>query len=160
MLRVVVDTREQHPYTFPPDEVDLVRRKLSSGDYSIEGLEARVAIERKNFEDYIQSLVKKRARFMEEVKRLSGYQFKCIIVEGSLDDVASKLYTSDAHPNSILGSTTSLCIDFNIPVHFCGSRQSAAWFALDWLQKCNRSIERKRNDPRKCGEFSARDLPE
>jgi ERCC4-type nuclease len=46
-ITVVVDTREQEPYTFDPRSVTVIRRALPAGDYSIEGHEDSVAVERK-----------------------------------------------------------------------------------------------------------------
>ena len=43
MWRIIVDTREQSGYSF---SVPTVRRKLEAGDYSVKGLEERVAVER------------------------------------------------------------------------------------------------------------------
>ena len=51
-LIVAIDTREQKPYRFPRSEV----KTLASGDYSVVGLEDRIAIERKTKEDAYSSL--------------------------------------------------------------------------------------------------------
>ena len=49
-VTVVVDTREQEPYTFESGCTEVVRRALPAGDYSIEGHEDSVAVERKTLE--------------------------------------------------------------------------------------------------------------
>ena len=43
-VTVVVDTREQEPYTFESGCTEVVRRALPAGDYSVEGLEGSVAV--------------------------------------------------------------------------------------------------------------------
>ena len=50
-ITVVVDTREQEPYSFDSDKVSAVRKALPAGDYSLVGLEERVAVERKSLTD-------------------------------------------------------------------------------------------------------------
>jgi hypothetical protein len=42
--RKIADTREQEPYSFDSDKVSAVRKALPAGDYSLVGLEERVAI--------------------------------------------------------------------------------------------------------------------
>jgi hypothetical protein len=44
---ILIDTREQRPFRFTRYEVQTVRQFLPSGDYSVGGLEDRIAIERK-----------------------------------------------------------------------------------------------------------------
>ena len=58
---VAVDTREQKPYRFQRSEV----KTLQSGDYSIVGLEDRIAIERKTKTDAYAPLGQGRARAAE-----------------------------------------------------------------------------------------------
>ena len=41
-ITVVVDTREQEPYSFDSDKVSAVRKALPAGDYSLVGLEELV----------------------------------------------------------------------------------------------------------------------
>ncbi|MGI5842927.1 MAG: hypothetical protein ACOX9B_01895 [Candidatus Xenobium sp.] len=44
-VTVVVDTREQEPYTFESGCTEVVRRALPAGDYSVEGHEDSVAVD-------------------------------------------------------------------------------------------------------------------
>jgi ERCC4-type nuclease len=43
---VIADSREQEPYSFEATRITTVRRALPAGDYSLDGLEDRVAVER------------------------------------------------------------------------------------------------------------------
>jgi len=47
-LTLVVDTREQRPWTFESYPVEVVQVGLKSGNYSIRGHEHWIAIERKS----------------------------------------------------------------------------------------------------------------
>ena len=45
---VIVDSREQIPFEFTSSKIgNIINRKLNTGDYSIEGLEETLCIERK-----------------------------------------------------------------------------------------------------------------
>jgi len=51
---LIIDSMEQKPYSFKAFRkwfVAIERRKLPAGDYSIAGLEDRVAVERKSLQD-------------------------------------------------------------------------------------------------------------
>lgn len=93
-FNVVIDSREQLPFAFAglrtdaregnkPLLVQTVRRGLSSGDYSIEGFEERVAVERKSAADLFSTLSTGRDRFTRELARLSRYDCAAVVVESS-----------------------------------------------------------------------------
>ena len=107
---IVIDTREQRPYTFeavpadaaeiPLDEfavrgeaaphylrVATVTEKLDAGDYSAQGFESRVAIERKSKADFFGTLGQGRTRFEAELTRLAGYTFAAILVEAEWSEI-------------------------------------------------------------------------
>ena len=75
MYRILIDTREQNDYSF---SVPVVRRKLEAGDYSVEGLETRVAVERKSLSDFVSTVIHARKRFHAELRKLADYEFACV----------------------------------------------------------------------------------
>jgi ERCC4-type nuclease len=83
-LKIVIDTREQKGWTFNPKQVDVVRRALWAGDYSVVGLEREIAIERKSLGDFVQTVIHDWLRFRKELIRLSGYQLAVIAVEATV----------------------------------------------------------------------------
>lgn len=137
---VIVDTREQQPYSFDPAHVTCVRRALPAGDYSLEGYEASIAIERKSLEDFVSSAVTGRERFGRELHALAEYDFACIVVEGSLEDVLEHRYRSGIHPNSVFGAAVSIIVDVGVPVYFCGDRQLACRFVEESLCRYHRKV--------------------
>jgi DNA excision repair protein ERCC-4 len=95
---VVVDTREQHPYTFARIPADAYQgegllsirtevRTLKSGDYSLAGYEHRVAVERKSKADLFGTVGQGRERFERELARLNGMQFAAVVVEAEWSDI-------------------------------------------------------------------------
>ena len=94
-FRVLVDTSEQLPYSFAalradadqgggPLIIKTTRCKLQSGDYSIEGYERMVAVERKTASDLAGTLTGGRKRFVAEMERLREYDGAWIVVEAEL----------------------------------------------------------------------------
>jgi ERCC4-type nuclease len=106
---------------------------LPAGDYSIDGLEACVAVERKTLDDFVSTVIHSRARFREELRKLAGYRAACVVVEAGLIDVLQKRYRGDAHPNAVLGNALSLILDYRVPVFFCTTRQASCQFVQAYL---------------------------
>lgn len=129
---IVIDTREQHPYSFT---VPAVRRKLDAGDYSIEGFETVAAIERKELNDYVQTVICQRERFAKELKKLAAYRLKAIVVEASMADVIAGRYEGHVPPKSVVGATAGIILGYGIPIYFCSNRQIALHFTETLLMK-------------------------
>lgn len=132
---VVVDTREQEPYSFPPERFLTKRHALPAGDYSLAGLEHMVAIERKTAEDFVHTVIRDRDRFRRELVRLAEYDRACVVVEAGLDDILSGVYRCGAHPASVVGAALSIIVDYGVPVYFCSNRQCACRFSQEYLMR-------------------------
>jgi ERCC4-type nuclease len=130
---IVIDTREQEPYSFDSRLVAAVRRALPAGDYSVAGLEGVVAVERKSLDDFVSTAIHNRERFRNELRKLAGYRAACVVVEAGLLDVLLHRYRGDAHPNAVLGNALSIILDFRVAVFFCSNRQAACQFVQAYL---------------------------
>jgi len=139
-MAVVVDTREQEPYVFTSAHVAVVRRALAAGDYSLDGHETTIAVERKSLDDYVGSVILDRERFLRELEVLATYKRACVVVEATLEDVIAHRYRSGAHPNSVLGATLAIIVDHGVPVYFCGDRQLACRFVEGILHRYHRKV--------------------
>ncbi|HOP40532.1 MAG TPA: ERCC4 domain-containing protein [Geobacteraceae bacterium] len=122
---IIIDTREQRPYGF---SVPTIRRKLDAGDYSIEGYESVAAVERKELNDYVQTVIYQKERFRKELKKLAGYRLKAIVVEASMSDILSKQYEGHISPVSVIGATVAIHLSYGVPIHFCSNRQIAVHY--------------------------------
>jgi DNA excision repair protein ERCC-4 len=87
---IVIDSREQAPYRFTASlrgprgrlyAVQTTVSGLASGDYSLVGMESRVAVERKSLADAYSTLGQGRARFIRELQRLNTLEFAAIVIE-------------------------------------------------------------------------------
>jgi len=139
-VTIIVDSREQEPYAFKGDGIQVIRRALPAGDYSIAGHEESVAVERKTLEDFVSTVIRSRKRFFKELRTLSAYDAACVVVEADLRDILGGSYRSGAHPNSILGILLSIVVDFGIPVFFCSDRQAACRFVEGFLLRYHRKV--------------------
>lgn len=85
---IICDSREQLPYDF--NKVDwcsgTVTRKLDTGDYSLEGFEARFAIERKRSTSEIATNIFE-SRFKNCLERLNKLESPFIICEFNFSDI-------------------------------------------------------------------------
>lgn len=126
--RIVVDTREQNPWAFPLERS--MRAKLDQGDYSLEGLEYWVSIERKSLSDLVSSLTRGRDRFFRECERLRDCcAHALIVVEGTIQQIAGGDYLSGANPGAILNSLASWSMRHGIHVVFGGDRDHSMAYA-------------------------------
>lgn len=125
-MHVIVDTREQRPFCFDDRQVRVSRRALPEGDYTVEGLEGRVVLERKSLGDAVSTFIHNWLRFRKELVRLSGYDLAVIVVEADLSDVYEHRYESEALPASVLGKANACLVEHNIPVLWWGDPVVAA----------------------------------
>jgi len=140
--RILIDSREQLPFAFDPAHAVTVRRALASGDYSLDGYEDKVAVERKSLDDFVGSVVRGRERFTAELRRLEQYEVACVVVEATIEDVLEHQYRAGVHPNAIFGAALSIIVDHGIPVYFCGDRQIARAFVEGLLCRYHRKVAR------------------
>lgn len=100
-FRIIRDTREQLPYSFhglktdadkgnKPLLIQTIDRHLKTGDYSIDGLESQVTVERKSLSDLYGTLTHGRAAFIRELERMQEMEFSAVVVEASWDGVIHK----------------------------------------------------------------------
>lgn len=132
---VVIDQQEKKPWTFDEKTTSVATCHLPEGDYTVEGLRDKVIIERKSLADFVGSISAGRERFFREVERLQPYQYKYIVVEASLDDVAKHRYRSKMHPASVVGTAIALTVDHGLPVLWLDSHEYAARYAEGLLRR-------------------------
>ena len=132
-FKVIVDTREQAPLAIPAHW--RMRGTLRTGDYSILGHETSFAIERKSLEDLVHSLTHDRARFEREMRRLSSFQFKRVLVESPYSALMVDAFRfSMAKPYSIRASVAAFEVRYNIPFVFASGRAEALGHVMRWAR--------------------------
>jgi len=141
-MRIIVDTREQRPFHFAKYEAEAERAALPTADYSLPGFEDRVGIERKELGDLVGCLMgANRERFEKELRRLSAYELKAVVIEASMRDVADGLYRSEMKPHAVLQSVLAFQVRYSVPFLWCGDRAGAEYTTFWLLAKFMREIE-------------------
>jgi ERCC4-type nuclease len=141
---VLVDTREQQPLPLMANHRNWIagerRVALKTGDYSVEGMESLLALERKSLADLVDCTVTSRERFLFCCSRLAKFRWKAILVEASYEDIKRGWDTeeiqSDVHPNAVCGLLDAIEAKFGIPILLTSRhRELATERAASWLSK-------------------------
>ena len=141
---LIIDTREKNPWNLESRAIQsVIAKKLNSGDYSIEGLENKICIERKQNVAELAGNVTQQ-RFMDELERMSKIERSYLLLEFSIDDILAYPVGSDIPKSKwkylrvkgqfIINRLTYLSIKYNIHVIFCGDRDNAENIACGLLR--------------------------
>jgi DNA excision repair protein ERCC-4 len=128
---IVIDTREQEPLAF--ERLTSVRGTLTTGDYSVAGLQDLFSIERKTVSDLVGCCMgENRERFERELHRLRGYRFKRLLVVGSEAEILAGQYHSNIKPNAVLATVCAFEARYDLPVVFVATAQAGARLVERW----------------------------
>jgi len=139
---VIIDTREQTPWEFGFHTTS--KKKLDTGDYSIEGYESIFTIERKRSVSEIANNITEN-RFKDVLNRMGQIPHSFMIMEFSLDEVYSFPVGSDIPKkmwdklrisgNYIMKYLIEAQLNHNIHVLFCDDAQSAERVAVSIMKR-------------------------
>ncbi len=146
---ILSDTRENLPYTFKGYNCEVKRAGLKTGDYSIEGYENEICIERKSKADLYSSLGKGRERFEREFERMSKTEYKALVIEASLSSCLMGSEYSLMQPSAVINSCVSWGIRFNVQIYFADTRQLAECLVYRIMEKFLYNKNRAFGDIRK-----------
>lgn len=84
LIRILYDDRERNPWLFLRDRWPMERKRLKVGDYTIEGYEKIIAIEKKSgLQELLTDLAQpSRARFIRFLERLAERPVRLIVMDG------------------------------------------------------------------------------
>jgi ERCC4-type nuclease len=136
---LIVDTREKQPWCFEGDDAfaDVIYQKLDGGDYSIQGMEHIITIERKaTVDELYMNFTKDKKRIAAEFERLKDHRFKIVVVEESCEDVMNpnKYYVNKKKINRrspkmpvavVTSNLTKLLLEHDVHIIFGGMRAQA-----------------------------------
>ncbi len=101
-VTAIVDTREQTPLDLSP--LRTIGGTLDTGDYSIQGLEHVVRVERKSLPDLLGCVGRERDRFEREVQRLLAYPVRVLVVESTWQALEVGGWRGSVSPSQVIGS--------------------------------------------------------
>jgi len=145
-MKIVRDSREQSPFHFEDarfDGVVVIEGTLTTGDYSIAGLESRVAVERKSLADFIGSISTGRERFERELARARGLDAFMVVIESPFSDLVAGNYRSRMEPKAATQTTYSFMARYRCAFHFAQSRAWAEYATFHFLRHYARHVERE-----------------
>lgn len=133
---MLVDTREKTPWDWEPDDAfeSIKHCKLDAGDYSLEGLEHIIVVERKaSVDELFINFTKDKDRIKAEFDRLKDHKFKVLMLEFTCEDMMnpSKYYINKRglnkhHPKMpvavVAEGLNRLMIEHGVYVVFGGTR--------------------------------------
>ena len=121
-ITAVVDSREQLPLDLSP--LSTIVATLTTGDYSVQGLEHVVAIERKSLGDLLSCVGTDRERFDREVQRLLAFQTRALVIESTWPELEAGHWRSKVNSKSVTGSLLGW-MAAGLPVVLCGDHERA-----------------------------------
>jgi hypothetical protein len=155
---ILIDSMEQHPFTFAGlhDPAHCVWRALGAahGDYSIDGYQGRIHVERKSTEDAAGTFLgwkDRRRRFETELETFAQMEYAAVVVECSLLSLVNFVIeapqrgvkTQRQNASIIYRSIISWQSDFRVPWFFCDERRFAEVTAYRFLERSLRECRVK-----------------
>lgn len=136
-MQIIRDTREKDGYLFDArtySDIEVVTGTLTTGDYSVKGLENMVACERKSVSDLIHSISNERARFEKELHRSRSLEAFCVVIEGTWHQVASGQYRSRMTPTAASQTLLAFTARYRCNFLFSGGRQAGEYMVAHFLR--------------------------
>lgn len=150
---IIVDTREQIPWEFGFHVTS--KKKLDTGDYSIEGLEHKLTIERKRSVSEIANNITEH-RFKDVLNRMSKIPHKFILMEFDLEDIYNFPVGSDipkklwdklrVTSKYLLKYLTELQLNYDIHIIYCGCSENAEKIAVNIMKRIYEKYGNKQAD--------------
>jgi ERCC4-type nuclease len=129
---ILIDTREQVPFALSGYTTRTVT--LRTGDYSIDGYEDKVAVERKSKEDAYGCVGTGRKRFTDCLERLAALDRAAIVIERSIEDFdQSPPARTKIDSRMAIGSYISWSCKYRIPVFWCHNKLYAERITVRFL---------------------------
>jgi DNA excision repair protein ERCC-4 len=134
-MTILMDTREQLPlFARPPKGMVVCSCTLSVGDYSLKGLQDKIAIERKQISDLISYCTTDRENTKIKMRKLQSMQFAALVIEARESEVYRPYTFSQASPESIRQSLASFSVRYGVHVYI-GDRDKITTWIIDRLIK-------------------------
>jgi len=146
---VLIDTRERQPLFINstldiPDEIKFKRVKLEHGDYSIEGYENKICIERKkqsDFESYISKEYRQRT-LGKLIAMRDGVKWRGLVIEHNYDDLHIDTISPNMTKEKVRNHLASLEVHYGLHVFCHRDRETIERKVLDWLSRAYKYCKR------------------
>lgn len=150
---ILVDTREQYPFQFEAYGIATKVCKLDTADYTFEGYQDKICIERKrSVSELAHNIGKDWKRFSAELERMKVFPHKYIICEFPTEDILNypnvncmpkkvRKYIRIT-PQFIIKRIEQIENDYNIIFFFCNSTEHAEQTVIElYRELCQNNLE-------------------
>ena len=130
IITIIRDDREKNPWNgeFFGTEFKIKVQRLTTGDYTIKGMEDIVAIEKKSGWEEIAADVgkkKNRVNFVKLLRRMKSFPFRALIITDSISKIrGARFYKSHTSSGTILNWIMNVTLEYGIPVFCIGKNQT------------------------------------
>jgi ERCC4-type nuclease len=143
-MKIILDTREQAPYSFDKYDVEVTRLGLDCGDYSLIGFEDRIAVERKSLDDLVGCLMGEgRKRFERELAKAKSYESFTVVVEATMEDLAHGRYRSQMNGHAACQSIAAFMVRHRVNFIFAGNRAGGEYITYSIMAKFADEIKKR-----------------
>lgn len=140
-MKLLIDSQERHPLEFVvTDGVEIVTQSLPVGDYQADGQD--VVVERKSISDLFTSFSSNYEAERNKIIRAKTRGLKYILaIEGSIFDIRKgheyrkdgEIHQSKKSGISQIRQLMTICVKYDIEVHYFSSRQEMAFWILEYF---------------------------
>jgi len=163
VLDILIDTREQTPWSWPDDLVRAERATLRVGDYALYG-DRLFAVERKSLPDFAHSVSSGWPNMLDRIDRMTGAgeyagldgyppMVGCpMIVEATVDGMINGRLAAAAEGHGVratpqfLAKRAAELLFLGVPVFFAGPPHVAAWLAYTILRQRRRALDAQQTE--------------
>lgn len=123
--KILIDTREQSPFEFRG--LATLRRGLKTGDYTLQGYQKLLCVERKSHSDLFGTLARRDnfARFERELGRMEAFRWAFLVVEDTPEGVVNGFSYSNANGPLVLDKMVRVCCQHGVQPVFGGNKWGA-----------------------------------
>jgi len=154
--KVIKDTREQDGWFFSEYDkcLGMQVKTLHTGDYTMEGFEDIICVERKGcVSEIAMNLGKKKNAFQAEMQRMKDYEFSFLICEFDMDDIlkypeGSNVPKSLRDKVKVTGKYILKClmefqVYYDTKIMLCGNKSNAFLVCNSLFKRLNEAFHKK-----------------
>lgn len=145
MFNIIQDTQEKQPWQFDSVAIGgVIHQKLPTGDYTVEGYEDILCIERKkSVSEFATNCTEK--RFEKELVRMAKFKYPFLVFEFDMNDVQiypmgssiprSKWRKIKTRGPYMMKRMSEIMVKHKIPIFMAGSAENAANIAVSLMKR-------------------------
>lgn len=141
---LVIDTREQKPlFDVPPLPLTIVRKAVKHGDYTVEGYEDQLTVERKMLSDFYGYIGKERKRTTAKIAALSNMFWAALVIEATEEELEKQYRYGMMTPEHARGFLWHVRLNHGIHTYITKKRRLLERYILEGLVYGYRALKKQ-----------------